>query len=117
MKKNNNTYYEKFPKTSHNIEIGDIWLVKFSYHEKGNFYKLRPAIIVGFDDEMEKIQVQMITTKATYNNKKNTPLPFYLEKSRKSYIAKFKCWVGSDYIIRRLKSIEEIRDYKLDEIR
>lgn len=48
--------------SSRNIFIGDIWLVKFPYNEAGNYYKVRPALVTGINEEKELIIVRKITS-------------------------------------------------------
>ena len=48
--------------SSRNIFVGDIWLVKFPYNESGNMYKIRPALVTGFDNENDEIIVRKITS-------------------------------------------------------
>lgn len=99
------------------IVIGDIWLVGYKYHEKGNFNKVRPALVTDYDDNTEKIKVKMITTKEKTLNRQNIEIPFYISKEkRKSYLANRYEWLSNYDFIRRLKSVEEIRKYKLHEI-
>ena len=64
--------YDKFPTTTRQPHIGDVWLAKFPYCEKGNMEKVRPVCIADINDDL--VKVRMITTNAKkgikiHNNK------------------------------------------------
>ena len=61
MKKNKLIYYDRFPTTTKNIFINDVWLAKFPYFQDGNMEKLRPVLINKIKDN--EIVVTMITSK------------------------------------------------------
>lgn len=100
------------------VHIGDIWLAKFPYYEGNNYGKLRPVLIKDFDDNNEKIKVQMITTRP--NNKFYTKvklISFNLTKYKiNSYIVDRYKYIPREYLFRRIKSYEAIKRYKLNEI-
>lgn len=60
------------------IFINDIWLVDFPYITKGNMHKIRPALVLGYNEDI--IKVQKITTKYKLGYKKINCLkkPSYL---------------------------------------
>ena len=51
MKKKTYKLLEKPPNNKRKKLIGDIWLAKVPYHERGNYYKRRPVLIVDYIDE------------------------------------------------------------------
>lgn len=61
MKKETYKLLEKPPTTTKEKLIGDIWFAKVPYHEKGNWYKPRPVLIVDYIDE--KYLCKKITSK------------------------------------------------------
>lgn len=102
-----------YPKqfSSKNVHIGDIWVAEFDYNEQGNYGKIRPVLITDFDDENELITIRMITSK-----NKGKEIPFYVGKRKiKSYLTDNYRKVPRYYLVRRIKSYEEIRKYKLNE--
>ena len=68
MKKRTYKLLEKPPNNKKNKLIGDIWLAKVPYHEKGNWYKPRPVLIVDYVDE--KYMCRKITSTYKPNRKK-----------------------------------------------
>lgn len=68
MKKRTFKYFEKPPTTNKEKLIGDIWFAKVPYHEKGNWYKPRPVLIVDYIDE--KYLCKKITSKYKPSRKK-----------------------------------------------
>lgn len=57
-----NNYSHNNHISNRNIFVGDIWLVKFPYNEIGNYYKVRPALVTGLNEEKELIIVRKITS-------------------------------------------------------
>ena len=107
----NNSYPRQISMKS--VHIGDIWLAEYDYTEGGNYGKIRPVLITDFDDENELITIRRITSK-----NKGIELPFRMGKKRiKSYLTSDYKKVPRYYLIRRVKSYEEIRKYKLNEIK
>ena len=107
----NNSYPRQISMKS--VHIGDIWLAEYNYTENGNYGKIRPVLIVDFDDENELILVRRITSK-----NKGKKIPFQVGKKEIiSYLTNDYIKVPRYYLIRRLKSYEEIREYKLNEIK
>lgn len=49
-------------RTTREPRVGDIWLVMYPYSTPGNMEKIRPGIILGFDNE-DKVIVQKLTTR------------------------------------------------------
>lgn len=62
------TIYEKPPTTNKEKKIGDIWFAKVPYHEKGNWYKPRPVLIVDYIND--KYLCKKITSKYKPGRKK-----------------------------------------------
>lgn len=60
--------------------INDIWIVKFPYKENGGFYKIRPAIVIGYEDE--NIVVQKITSQ----RKQNQPIAIVPKQEKECYL-------------------------------
>lgn len=104
---------ETYPKqmSTKDVHIGDIWLAEYNYIEGGNYGKIRPVLITDFDDENELITIRRITSK-----NKGKEIPFQVGKRNiKSYLTNDYMKVPRYYLIRRVKSYEEIRKYKLNE--
>lgn len=68
MKKQMYKLLENPPTTNKEKLIGDIWYAKVPYHEKGNWYKPRPVLIVDYIDE--KYLCKKITSKYKPSRKK-----------------------------------------------
>lgn len=68
MKKQMYKLLENPPTTNKEKLIGDIWFAKVPYHEKGNWYKPRPVLIVDYKDE--KYLCKKITSRYKPNRKK-----------------------------------------------
>lgn len=68
MKKKTYKLLENPPTTNKEKLIGDIWFAKVPYHEKGNWYKPRPVLIVDYIDE--KYLCKKITSKYKPSRKK-----------------------------------------------
>lgn len=80
--------------------VGDIWLVHFPYATPGNMEKVRPAIIVDFD-EADNIVVQKLTTKRKKCNKEfNHP-----KMKKKTYLSYEKTTISDYHLIRYLGRI------------
>lgn len=60
--------FEKPPTTNKEKKIGDIWFAKVPYHEKGNWYKPRPVLIVDYVGD--KYLCKKITSKYRPGRKK-----------------------------------------------
>ena len=105
-----NDYYRR-QLSIKSVHIGDIWLAEFNYDEEGNYGKVRPVLVTDFDDKNELITIRMITSK-----NKGKEIPFTIgRKNIKSYLTNNYKKVPRYYLIRRIKSYEEIRKYKLNE--
>ena len=84
-------------KTTREPCVGDIWLVHFPYATPGNMEKVRPAIIVDFDEE-DNIIVQKLTTKRKrYNKEFNHP-----KMKKKTYLSQEKTTISDYHLIRYL---------------
>jgi len=77
--------------------VGDIWLVHFPYATPGNMEKVRPAIIVDFDEE-DNIVVQKLTTKRKRCNREfNHP-----KMKKKTYLSPEKTIISDYHLVRYL---------------
>lgn len=86
-----NNYYDYKRNSTKAFHVGDVWLVKFPYSEQGNWYKIRPALIIDIRDE--EVIVQKITSQPhEYEEIKFT------NQDRKSYLS---------------NNIVKVKDYEL----
>jgi len=70
--------------TSRMPQKGDIWLVEFPYFTPGNMVKVRPAIVLDYNEDTDKVKMRRLTTQ-----KKKGYKPFINDKMKKrTYITR-----------------------------
>ena len=98
--KNSINFYKKNKRWQkiNTIHINDIWLVKFPYKENGNYFKIRPALVIGFEEENDKIIFQGITSK----NKTNKKIEIIPSNFRESFLSTEIICLDDSSIIRKI---------------
>ena len=82
----------------------DVWLVKFPYTQLGNWYKIRPALVVSVDEDI--IRVRKITTKK--DERFNYPITIENNNNiKQSYLSIEDAVVNRYMLIRKVGSYHE----------
>lgn len=82
-------------RTTREPRVGDIWLVMYPYSTPGNMEKIRPGIILGFDNE-DKVIVQKLTTRCKKGNKEFV----HPKMKKKTYLSKEKMSISEYNLVR-----------------
>ena len=88
-------------RTTRTPSIGDIWLILYPYGTPGNMEKIRPGIVVDFD-ENDNVIIQKLTTKKKKLNKEFV----HPKLKRKTYLSPEKVSIPDYKLVRYLGKVK-----------